>query len=308
MSEKYTPTAEEVRELIAEAREWPRDGVNEGWLINALADALEAATRERDAAVAATRQPGYDDRAVSEAAQKLDEWLRKYDSDRHIPRIPIVREMLTGFSRAAVTDAATEEIESLKDIAETHAFCADRLSIEKERADRIAREVCDRGCSYTGSPDQECSAHGRTPRELWGFIAQDVVGRDAATERAEKAEAERDAALAAVERVRAEASSVLMAENDPPNDWNMALDYLAKKVLEALDGAPEPEVAELPETGLEVRDGDGDLVMSGEHRKVLHQGGYVCDTCVNILGINVRWDRADRMEGHPLRVEGESKP
>ena len=75
----------------------------------------------------------------------------------------------------------------------------------------------------------------------------------------------------------------------------------------SLDGAPEPEVAELPETGLEVRDGDGDLVVSGEHRRVLHQGGYVCDTCVNILGINVRWDRADRMEGHPLPVGGESK-
>lgn len=75
----------------------------------------------------------------------------------------------------------------------------------------------------------------------------------------------------------------------------------------ALDGAPEPEVAELPETGLEVRDGDGDLIMSGEHRKVLHQGGYVCDTCVNILGINVCWGRADRMEKHPLPVEGGSK-
>ncbi len=34
----------DVAELIAEARTWPRDGVNEGALINALADALEATT------------------------------------------------------------------------------------------------------------------------------------------------------------------------------------------------------------------------------------------------------------------------
>ena len=35
--------APDVQELIADAREWPRDGINEGRLINALADALEAA-------------------------------------------------------------------------------------------------------------------------------------------------------------------------------------------------------------------------------------------------------------------------
>lgn len=63
-------------------------------------------------------------------------------------------------------------------------------------------------------------------------------------------------------------------------------------------GAPQAEV--LPETGNELRDEDGDLISSGKHLRVLHQGGYVCDTCVNILGINVRWDRADRMEGHPV--------
>lgn len=35
-------------DLIADAREWPRDGVNEGPLINALADAIEALVKERD--------------------------------------------------------------------------------------------------------------------------------------------------------------------------------------------------------------------------------------------------------------------
>lgn len=38
--------APDVQELIAEAREWPRDGINEGRLINTLADALEAAEKE----------------------------------------------------------------------------------------------------------------------------------------------------------------------------------------------------------------------------------------------------------------------
>ncbi len=111
----------------------------------------------------------------------------------------------------------------------------------------------------------------------------------------EAATRERDAAVAAIERVQ----ETLSLHN--PNG------RLVKEVLAALDGAPEPEVAELPETGLEVRDGDGDLIMSGKHRKVLHQGMYVCDSCVNDLGLNVRWDRAGFMEGHPLPVEGESK-
>ena len=37
---------DETAELIAEARQWPRDGVNEGPLINALADAIEARDAE----------------------------------------------------------------------------------------------------------------------------------------------------------------------------------------------------------------------------------------------------------------------
>lgn len=127
--------------------------------------------------------------------------------------------------------------------------------------------------------------------------------------------AERDAARAVIELVRAihERDMVLRdycsecsdfgSDQFPPGQM---VEWPCPTVA-ALDGAPEPEALELPETGLEVRDGDGDLISTGEHRRVLHQGGYVCDTCVNILGINVRWDRADRMEGHPLPVEGESK-
>lgn len=48
---------------------------------------------------------------------------------------------------------------------------------------------CDGGCNPNDGPNEECSRHGRTPKELWGFIAEDIVGRDAATERAETAEA-----------------------------------------------------------------------------------------------------------------------
>lgn len=113
--------------------------------------------------------------------------------------------------------------------------------------------------------------------------------------------AERDAYKARLDAVRATV--------EYEKHWNdgYGWDVATIRVLAALDGAPEPEALELPETGLEVRDGDGDLITTGEHRRVLHQGGYVCDTCVNILGINVRWDRADRMEGHPLPAEGEGK-
>lgn len=31
---------------------------------------------------------------------------------------------------------------------------------------------------------------------------------------------------------------------------------------------------------------------TGEHKRVTHDGGEVCDTCINILGLNIRWDQA----------------
>lgn len=37
-----------IKDLIADAREWPRDGVNEGRLINGLADALEKSETLRE--------------------------------------------------------------------------------------------------------------------------------------------------------------------------------------------------------------------------------------------------------------------
>lgn len=92
-------------------------------------------------------------------------------------------------SDAAAPDAATEwgmSLAELEDIAETHAFCADRLFIE--------------------------------------------------TERAEIAEAERDAALAAIERVRAEAD----AYAEQP-DVMEPCGAVAQALRVALDGAPEPD-------------------------------------------------------------------
>lgn len=35
-----------IRELVDEARQWPRDGINEGALINALADEVELLNRD----------------------------------------------------------------------------------------------------------------------------------------------------------------------------------------------------------------------------------------------------------------------
>lgn len=74
---------------------------------------------------------------------------------------------------------------------------------------------------------------------------------------------ERDAALAAVERVRAEASGVIMAETDPPNDWNQALDYMAKQILAALDGAPEARFVEGSPERAAMWEGPDTLVATG---------------------------------------------
>ena len=64
------------------------------------------------------------------------------------------------------------------------------------------------------------------------------------------------------------------------------------------DQGAAPQTGELPETGNELRDDDGDLISSGKHLRVLHQGGYVCDTCTNVLGLNVRWDHAIKRDDH----------
>lgn len=62
------------------------------------------------------------------------------------------------------------------------------------------------------------------------------------SERAYKAEAERDAAIAAIERVRAVAEDGVWRDTKTSGDWAWALDHMAHKILAALDGAPEPEL------------------------------------------------------------------
>ena len=48
--------------------------------------------------------------------------------------------------------------------------------------------------------------------------------------------------------------------------------------------------------------GNEDHYSTGKHVKVMHQGGYVCDTCINVLGINIRWDHATKR--HAVTAEG----
>lgn len=56
---------------------------------------------------------------------------------------------------------------------------------------------------------------------------------------------------------------------------------------------PEPSAEPL-------RDDEGDMISSGEHRKIDMDGrGFlVCDTCTNVLGLNVRWDHAIKRPEH----------
>ena len=57
---------------------------------------------------------------------------------------------------------------------------------------------------------------------------------------------------------------------------------------------PEGEPAHLSaqEAATEVEPPQEDRYSSGQHLRVVHQGRPVCDTCTNVLGLNVRWDQA----------------
>lgn len=127
----------------------------------------------------------------------------------------------------------------------------------QERADWIQREIRNAVEQVTRAAVPDAATELERERKL-GAARQRFVFETG--QHNERLLSERDAALAAVERVRAETTSVLMAETDPPNDWNLALDYLAKKVLAALDGAPEPDVRdEFPETVAFIRENSESL-------------------------------------------------
>ena len=53
----------------------------------------------------------------------------------------------------------------------------------------MAELECDGGCSYGDGPQEECSAHGRTPKDLWGIIGEIAAERDAALSTIAKVEA-----------------------------------------------------------------------------------------------------------------------
>ena len=82
------------------------------------------------------------------------------------------------------------------------AEAAQALLARAEKAERAFRKLrsesrilpCDGAC--TDAPEEDCSRHGREPAELWEAIAKKNA-------RAEKAEAERDAAREALARVEA---------------------------------------------------------------------------------------------------------
>ena len=78
-----------------------------------------------------------------------------------------------------------------------------------------------------------------------------------------------------------------------------------RDALQALLDATEPPEAQ--EAAEPMRDADGDMISSGEHRKVSMSGDSffvcVCDTCTNVLGLNVRWDHASKREDHQAAVE-----
>lgn len=58
-----------------------------------------------------------------------------------------------------------------------------------------ARYPCDGGCSYEGGPEETCSAHGRTPAEVWKMADDVFKERNALA-------SERDVLAGQVERVQ----------------------------------------------------------------------------------------------------------
>ncbi len=206
----------DLDDMIAEARRLEGDYSDSYEVVthmSVLADALEAATEgdyhegleegikigraERDAATERVTENSV--RHVKRLTTDLQNKRESLNDQRRE-----FRNLLT--KARAERDAATEEL--LKRVEEAEAQSAeDRVEWQqmKERA------------------SQRFNAYQQKKRELRQMEI-----------RAEKAEAERDAALAAVDRVRA-ILSVKWRDGGVPSHWHSQL-------TAALDGAPEPEV------------------------------------------------------------------
>lgn len=89
----------------------------------------------------------------------------------------------------------------------------------------------------------------------------------------------------------------IYANEDNPSSvrWtNVEVICMLQDIRAALTVTPKP-TKKPAEPGTEpLRDEDGDPISSGEHRKISMNGDdfYVCDTCTNILGLNIRWDQS----------------
>lgn len=172
-----------------------------------------------------------------------------------MPEIPITDDEVNAVALAYWGPSVTYDREKLR---------AALMTRQREAGLRAALTLdvnfpCDGGCNTNDGPAEDCSLHGRSPRDLWDRL-------EIATRR-----------LNAIRRY-AEERRAYGTRGRTVHSSRIASDLL--QILEP-DAPPAPDV-----------DADGDYVSSGQHRQVTHQGSVVCDTCINVLGINVRWDHA----------------
>jgi len=51
---------------------------------------------------------------------------------------------------------------------------------------------------------------------------------------------------------------------------------------------------------------DEDTFSTGKHQRLNHSGSFVCDTCINVLNINIRWDQAPCRKPDFVQVDTQS--
>ena len=128
--------------------------------------------------------------------------------------------------RAKLQDRIEELEKNLSYEVEQKIKLADTLRDERAKRPDLP---CDGGCNVNDGPMEDCSQHGRSPRDLWGII-EDQSQRLAA-ERAKRPD------RAALERIAAECEADI-----PYDDGNETAKLIGKRIREAL--ALEPEASE----------------------------------------------------------------